>query len=140
MLNERWWNKTTMAKKKKDSNFNVILCTYLFYLPNILLSSNKKSNYLLKKKSEHNEVGFWVDSITFCEKTEIKEGKKSSIFTTLKNSFWQLLQKLTLWPQKSTFLSSDFFAESQICHFFQVIQKNVLVAVFWKSLSFLFLP
>ena len=45
-----------------------------------------------------------------------KRRGKNSIITTLGNSFWQLLQKLMLRVQKLTFLSSDFFAESQNWH------------------------
>ena len=40
----------TMAKKKKDSNFNKLLRTDFFDLPKIPLGSNSKSNYLLSKK------------------------------------------------------------------------------------------
>ena len=55
-----------------------------------------------------------------------------------------ILQKMMLWAQKSTFLSSDFFVKNLSFYYhlkaYQIVLKNGLVAAFLKLLSFLFLP
>jgi len=47
-----------MAKKKKDSYFNLSLRPQFIYLLKILLGSNSISNYLLSKKSELKYIDF----------------------------------------------------------------------------------
>ena len=69
----------------------------------------------------------WVGNSTYYEHLKRYEAiQKNELVVTIvshvKISFsgqiviWPILQKMMLWAQKSTFLSSDFFAQSEICH------------------------
>ena len=69
----------------------------------------------------------WVGNLTYYEhlkrfvaiqKNELAVTIVSHVIILISGQIiiWLILQKMMLWVQKSTFLSSDFFAESQICH------------------------